>query len=108
MAADLAIFGANIRTMDLERPHATALAIKDGTITAVGDDATVRAECDGKTVTADGGALHIVPGLTDSHFHPFWGTLATQGADLTRIKSIDQLRSALATERAKVGPDAWV
>ena len=108
MAADLAVIGASIRTMDCDRPHATAVAIKDGTIVAVGDNATIRAEADGKTEIVDGTGMHIVPGLTDSHFHPFWGTEATQGADLTRAGSLDELRTALAGERKRVGPDRWV
>jgi predicted amidohydrolase YtcJ len=41
MAANLAIIGATIRTMDLERPWAKAVAIEDGVIIAVGCDATV-------------------------------------------------------------------
>lgn len=108
MAADLAVVGASIRTMDPERPWATAVAIKDGTIIAVGDDATVRAECDAKTEIVDGAGMHIVPGLTDAHFHPFWGSEATQGVDLTKARSLDDLRAALAAERQRVGPDEWV
>ena len=56
----------------------------------------------------DGRELAIVPGLTDSHFHPFWGAEATQGVDLTRAKTLDDLRALLRAERQRVGPDAWV
>ena len=42
----------------------------------------------------DGTDLAIVPGLTDSHFHPFWGAEATQGVDLTKAKTLDDLRDA--------------
>jgi predicted amidohydrolase YtcJ len=94
--------------MDPDRPFATAVAIEHGTIIAVGDDATIKAETDGKTEIIDGAGVHLVPGLTDSHFHPFWGTEATQGADLTKAQSIDDLRAALAAERERVGPDRWV
>lgn len=107
-AADLAIVGARIRTLDPANPFATAVAVRDGTIIAVGDDADIRAECDARTELIDGTKLAIVPGLTDSHFHPFWGAEATQGADLTKVKTLDQLRSALAAEQRRVGPDAWV
>jgi predicted amidohydrolase YtcJ len=108
VAADFAVIGASIRTLDPSRPQVTAVAITDGMIVAVGDDSTIRAECDGKTELIDGTGMHIVPGLTDSHFHPFWGSLATRGADLTRARTLDDLRAALAAERRKVGPDAWV
>src|SRR5215218_6648546 len=105
MTADLAIIGASIRTMDSERPWATAVAVRDGIILAVGDDATVRAECGGTTEVIDGAGLHITPGLTDSHIHPFWGSDATRGVDLTRAKTLNDLRAALAAERKRVGPD---
>jgi predicted amidohydrolase YtcJ len=108
MAADLAVIGAKIRTLDPERPWATAVAVKDGTIVAVGDDAAIRAECDAKTNVIDGTGMHMVPGLTDAHFHPFHGTDQEIGADLTKVRTLDELRAALAAERAKVGPDAWV
>ncbi len=94
-AADLAILGARVRTLDPDRPQATAIAACDGIIVAVGDDADVRAVCDARTNLIDGSDLAIVPGLTDSHFHPFWGAEATQGADLTRVRTVEQLRRAL-------------
>ena len=43
----LAIVGATVRTLDPALPHAEAVALRDGTIVAVGDDAAVRAHCDG-------------------------------------------------------------
>lgn len=94
--------------MDPDRPFATAVAIKDGVIVAVGDDATVRDACDATTELIDGSGMHITPGLTDSHFHPFWGTVATRGVDLTKAKTLDDLRALLAAERRRVGPDDWV
>jgi hypothetical protein len=106
--ADRAILGATIRTLDPALPHATAIAMHDGMIVAVGDDTAVRAACDARTELIDGRGIALVPGLTDSHFHPFWGAEATQGADLTQVTNLEQLRAALATERKRVGPHAWV
>lgn len=108
MAADVAVFGARIRTMDPERPWAAAVAIADGVIVAVGDDAAVRDACDGATERIDGAGMHLTPGLTDSHFHAFLGADAPRGLDLTGVKTLDALRAALRAERRRVGPDAWV
>lgn len=36
-AADLLITGARVRTLDPDRPEATAVAVADGTIIGVGD-----------------------------------------------------------------------
>jgi predicted amidohydrolase YtcJ len=107
-AAQLAIFGASIRTMDPARPFATAVAIRDGLVVAVGDDATVRAACDARTTTLDGAGLHLTPGLTDSHFHVFMGTDLDVGLDLRDVETLDDLRGRLREEKRRVGPDGWV
>ncbi len=52
-SADLALVGGRVRTLDPERPFAEALAIRDGTIVAVGSDAEVRAACDAATEVVD-------------------------------------------------------
>ena len=52
-SADLALVGARIRTLDPDRPAATAVAMRAGTIIAVGSDAEVRAACDGATEVID-------------------------------------------------------
>ena len=108
MSADLIIHNASIRTLDTDLPSVTAVAIKDGVLTAVGGDDDARSEQGPATEVIDGRGLAIVPGLTDSHFHPFWGAEATQGADLTRALTLDDLRTILRAERKRVGPDEWV
>ena len=108
MAADLVISNTRIRTLDPEQPVATAIAISNGKITAVGDEQRIQSESGPNTEVIDGQDMAIVPGLTDSHFHPFWGTEATQGVDLTRAKTLDDLRTLLKAERARIGPDEWV
>lgn len=108
MAADLAVLGARIRTLDPERPWASAVAITDGTIVAVGDDHTVRDACDATTELVDGSGLHVVPGLTDSHLHPFWGLAWSRGAELAGLNDLEEVRDALRRERDRVGPGQWV
>ena len=107
-AASLAIVGARIRTLDRSLPEASAVAIHDGRIVHVGDDRAVRALCDTSTEIVDGAGLHVVPGLTDSHIHPFMGALRTLGADLTAARSLADVRAAMAAERQMVGPGHWV
>ena len=83
--------------------------VRTATFTAVGDDADVRSHA-GPQHRADRRARTwpSCPGLTDSHFHPFWGAEATQGVDLTKAMTLDDLRALLRAERARIGPDAWV
>ena len=107
-SADLAVFGARIRTLDPAQPWATAVAMRDGVVVAVADDATVRAACDARTETIDGRGLALVPGLVDAHQHPLTGADDTVGADLAGLATVDEVRGALTAEHARCAPGQWV
>ncbi|HTE59698.1 MAG TPA: amidohydrolase family protein, partial [Solirubrobacteraceae bacterium] len=106
--ADLAVLGAAIRTLDPARPRASAVAVRDGLIVAVGDDAEVREQVGPSTPVIDGRGMALVPGLVDSHIHPFHGTDGTRGADLGGLRTLDEVRGALAAERARCAPGEWL
>jgi predicted amidohydrolase YtcJ len=106
--ADLALVNGRVRTLDPSRPTASAVAVSDGTITLVGDDADVREQCDASTEVVDLQGAAAVPGLIDSHMHPFSGALRARGADLLDAHRLDDVLSALAAERTKCAPDQWV
>jgi len=102
----LALIGGRVRTLDPELPWATAVAIDGGTIAAVGCDAEIRELGASEVVDLHGAA--VVPGLTDSHLHPFLGALGARGADLMGVMSLDEVRRRVAVERAKCAPHEWV
>jgi predicted amidohydrolase YtcJ len=106
--ADTALVGARVRTLDDAQPTASALAWRDGVLVAVGSDAAVKPHVGSRTHVIDGRGLVVVPGLVDSHIHPFWGTVATRGVDLGSATTLDEVRDRLAAERRRCGPDAWV
>ena len=106
--ADLAIVGARVRTLDPKRPRATAVAVRDGMILAVGDDAEVREHCDANSEIVDARGAAVVPGLVDAHQHPFMGAEASQGVDLNGLATLEEVRRALAKERARCGEGAWI
>lgn len=107
MAVDLAVVGARVRTMDPSAPWATAVAVTDGVIVAVGSDAEVRERCDAGTEVLDAGGAAVTPGLVDSHQHLLTGAEVGRGLDLDRVADLDGVRAALAAERRRVG-DGWV
>lgn len=107
MKIDLALVGARLRTLDPGQPAASALAIVDGEIVAVGSDAEIR-ELGAPTETIDLHGAVVVPGLTDSHIHPLQGALDTRGADLRDLTSLEAVRDAVAAERRRCAPDQWV
>ncbi|MCC9707616.1 amidohydrolase [Streptomyces sp. MNU76] len=103
--ADLVVTGARVRTLDPARPRATAVAVRDGLIVAVGEEADVRDWRGPGTEVVDLGGGRLVPGLVDSHSHPVWGLDMATGIDLTAVTDLDGLRGALASgERV----DGWV
>ncbi len=74
----LTIFTARrIHTMDESLPVATAVAVADGRIVAVGDLESMSPWREGRVVTVDERfANHVLlPGLIDNHIHPFLGAL---------------------------------
>jgi len=89
--ADVVLWGGDVRTMDPTRPHATALAIADGKIVAVGTDAELE-RVQAKTRIALAGKT-VTPGLIDAHCH-----LYGLGVDLENV-NVRKLDSAEATAR---------
>ena len=106
--ADGAILGAAVRTMDDDQPTASALAWRDGVLVAVGGEDDVRPLIGAGTQVIDGRGLAVLPGLVDSHIHPFHGTVQTRGVDLRSAATLDEVRSRLAAERRRCAPGAWV
>jgi predicted amidohydrolase YtcJ len=105
---DLALVNGRIRTLDPDHPTATALAIADGVLAAVGDDAEIRRLCGAGTDMIDLDGAAAMPGLIDSHMHPFMGAIGARGADLLDAHTLDDVRGALSAERARCAPGEWV
>lgn len=69
-AADTIIMNAAIYTADASRPAAEAMAIGNGEILYVGDNAGARAYMNEDASMIDAGGKLILPGLHDAHLHP--------------------------------------
>jgi len=108
MAAEIAVVDARIRTLDPDRPFASALAVQDGVIVAIGDTDEVRAACDGRTTVLSGPGWHVTPGLTDGHQHLVMGAQISQGVNFDRVSSLSEVKALLRAERERIGPDAWI
>ncbi|UCJ19108.1 amidohydrolase [Pseudomonas sp. MM211] len=73
--ADLILLNGKFHTVDPERPHATAVAIKDGRFIAVGSDAEAMATKGAGSKVIDLNKRTAIPGLNDSHLHLIRGGL---------------------------------
>ncbi|MFF8509445.1 amidohydrolase [Streptomyces sp. NPDC015492] len=102
-APDLLLVDARVRTP--EPSGHTTVAVRDGLITALGDDADARAWRGPGTEVVDLAGATLTPGLTDAHSHPVWGLEMADGTDLSGVTDLDGLRAAL---RAAERRDGWV
>jgi len=74
MQADHVLLDANIQTQNSNQPTAQALAIKDGKIVYVGDNAGAKKVMGPNTLVEYVDGKLVLPGLVDAHTHP--GTIA--------------------------------
>ncbi|MEU0085303.1 amidohydrolase [Streptomyces sp. NPDC006274] len=86
----------------------TALAVSGGRISALGDDAEVRALAGSATTVIDLKGAVVTPGLTDGHLHPVTGAELTHGLDLSGCADLAAVREALAREVRALAPGAWL
>ncbi|MBO3663149.1 amidohydrolase [Microbacterium stercoris] len=73
--ADVVVRNAKVHTGDPARPAASAVAITDGVITAVGHDAEILPLVGVGTRVIDAQGRRVIPGLNDSHLHVIRGGL---------------------------------
>ena len=67
--ADLIVINAKVHTVDAQRPEASAFAVKDGKVVAVGENAAMAAYRGETTRVIDVRGHTVIPGLNDSHAH---------------------------------------
>ena len=107
--ADIVVRNAKIYTGDPVRPQASAVAIKDGKVTVIGDDADVAPLVSAQTRVVDALGRRVIPGLNDSHLHVIRGGL-NYVLEL-RWDGVPTLRQALAMLReqaARTPKGQWV
>ena len=80
--ADLVILGGDIQTMDAAAAHASAVAMREGKIVYVGDDAGVKPHVGRDTQVVEAQGATVLPGLIDSHIHAAEGALGLGGCSL--------------------------
>jgi len=73
-APELILHNGTITTLDEAKPHASAVSVAQGRITAVGGEELL-ATADDKTKRIDLKGRRVIPGLNDSHLHVIRGGL---------------------------------
>lgn len=75
LSPDLILFNGKITTLDKLQPEVSAIGIKDGLVSAIGSDDTIKKLAGKSTQTIDLKQRRLIPGLNDSHLHLIRGGL---------------------------------
>lgn len=110
MSGDILLVNGRIVTMDPAQPHASALAIRQGRIIAVGAEAEVRERAGTGIETIDLAGRTATPGLNDAHAHPMsvgfaLGDLDLNPADRRTVTDIVDLVASAVRDRP---PGEWI
>ena len=106
--SNLIFHHGKIYTADAGRTIANAVAVKDGTIVAVGSNDTVMAMADDQTETIDLAGRLMIPGLNDSHAHPFMEASQVNAVSFSEARNISDLLDALRAKAKNVQPGEWI
>ncbi len=107
MSADWMLTGGRVFDGHRLHPTATAVAVRDGRISAVGTDDQVRGAVGGATETIDLAGRLVHPGFTDAHVHAVQAGVERLGCDLTTAADADATLSLVAAHAAG-HDDAWI
>jgi len=88
--ADLALRNGAIYTVDGARSWAETIAIDDGRIVYVGNDAGAKDYIGPQTEVVDLEGRMVLPGMQDVHIHPISGGIEANGCDLNAATSVDE------------------
>jgi len=102
--ADTIFYNGKIVTLDQQLSIASTVVVDDGRIIAVGDD-DVADGYDAATAVDLGGKL-AMPGFIDSHTH-IRGR-PQRYIDLTKTRSIEELRGQVSDKARELGPGEWI
>ena len=107
--ADLIIYNAKIATMSKPGEFRQAVAIKDGTIIAVGNSSQILEYKTAGTVVIDAKSKTVIPGLNDSHIHAIREGL-NYNSELRwdGVTSLKRAMEMLKEQAARTPPGIWI
>ena len=106
--ADIVLLNGRLATMDPARSWASALAVTDGRIVAVGTDSEVRRQIGPSTRVIELRGRTVTPGFQDAHVHPIHGGLAQLRCELHDLYAIPEYEDVIARYAASHPDEAWI
>ncbi len=106
--ADRIISGGRIHTGNAAQPVAEAIAVRNGTILAIGTESDIRRHAGSRTRRLDLRGGVAFPGFTDSHMHLEGLAERTLHLDLVGSKSLDEVLGRVAARVRDSAPGSWI
>jgi len=107
--AQLVILDGDIQTMDTNLPQAQAVAVRDGRIAYVGNDAGAKKYVGPATQVVQAGGMTVLPGLIDSHIHAAEGALGLGGCSLEdKALTLDAAAEIIRACLPSAAPGTWL
>ena len=106
--AEILIVHAKVYTLDPQKPWAQAIAIRHGTIQAVGRGEEVERYRGIGTKRIDAGGKLVLPGFTDCHLHFLRGSLRLSRVNLEGAKDVADLQKRLQAYAAQHPDTSWI
>lgn len=97
-----------VHTMNPAQPAATAIAISDGRVLAVGNDDEIKSLADGQTNAINLQGRCVTPGLVDAHVHFQHFALSLQNVDLDGARTREEALARVASFIAGHQGTGWL
>jgi predicted amidohydrolase YtcJ len=107
MNQTMLLYNGRIYTIDPAQPTATAVAIRDGNILAVGSDDDL-AQLSGVTERIDLNGRCVIPGLVDAHVHFKHLALARQRVNLDGCQSLAEVMRRIQQRAEGEATSSWL
>ncbi len=104
----LVLYNGKLYTQDPGYPQATAVAIRDGRILAVGSDAELEPLAGSNTQIIDLKGRLVLPGFTDCHIHFLEYALRRSQVILDGVEDWQEVRRRIQAGVARANPGQWV
>ncbi|MDC2952447.1 amidohydrolase [Streptomyces heilongjiangensis] len=107
--ADLILRNGRVYTLDDVSPMVSALAVRDGVLTAAGDEASVASLRGPDTRIVDLGGRFVMPGLVDVHAHPYMaGRAELRELIVHPALGLDDVLAAVRERAAHTAAGEWI
>jgi predicted amidohydrolase YtcJ len=106
VSVDLVLQGGTVVTGDPLAPRARAVAVHDGFVVALDEDALALVPIARAVLDLEGGA--VLPGFGDGHAHPLWGGIELAGPPVREATTVAEVVDAVRRWAAQHPEVPWV